>query len=43
MTPSRLSAILVWTVADGGESFYFQGDMRASVPGLWRELLQQAA
>jgi len=32
--------ILVRTVADGGESFYFQGDMRASVPGLWRELLQ---
>jgi hypothetical protein len=32
--------ILVRTVADGGESFYFQGDMRASVPGLWRALLQ---
>ena len=34
--------ILVRTVADGGESFYFQGDMRASVPGLWRALLQVA-
>lgn len=29
--------ILVRTVADGGESFYFQGDHRATVPALWRE------
>jgi hypothetical protein len=32
--------ILIRTVADGGESFYLQGDMRASVPALWRALLQ---
>ncbi len=32
--------ILVRTVADGGESFYFQGDMKASVPGLWREVMR---
>lgn len=29
--------ILVRTVADGGESFYFQGDHRVTVPSLWRE------
>jgi hypothetical protein len=28
--------ILVRTVADGGESFYFCGDHRATVPALWR-------
>ena len=27
--------ILVRTVADGGESFYFRGDHRATVPALW--------
>jgi hypothetical protein len=30
--------ILVRTVADGGESFYFCGEHRATVPALWREL-----
>ncbi len=30
--------ILVRTVADGGESFYFQSDHRASVPALCREV-----
>ncbi|MBM3783104.1 MAG: hypothetical protein FJW30_02030 [Acidobacteria bacterium] len=28
--------ILVRTVADGGESFYFCGDHRATLPALWR-------
>jgi len=28
--------ILVRTVADGGESFYFSGDHRATLPSLWR-------
>jgi hypothetical protein len=28
--------ILVRTVADGGESFYFSGDHRATLPALWR-------
>ncbi len=31
-----LKTILIRTVADGGESFYFQGDMRATVPALHR-------
>jgi hypothetical protein len=35
--------ILVRTVADGGESFYLKGDMRASVPALRRELLARQA
>ena len=30
--------ILVRTVADGGESFYFCGDHRATLPALWRLL-----
>jgi hypothetical protein len=30
--------ILVRTVADGGESFYFCGDHRATLPALWRTL-----
>ncbi len=30
--------ILVRTVADGGESFYFCGDHRATLPALWRAL-----
>jgi hypothetical protein len=29
--------ILVRTVADGGESFYVQGDHRQTLPALWRE------
>jgi hypothetical protein len=28
--------ILVRTVADGGESYYFAGDHRATIPALWR-------
>ena len=35
--------ILVRTVADGGESFYFCGDHRATVPALWRALVESAA
>jgi len=31
--------ILVRTVADGGESFYFCGDHRATMPALWRRLI----
>jgi hypothetical protein len=31
--------ILVRTVADGGESFYVQGDHRATVPALWRQVM----
>jgi hypothetical protein len=34
--------MLVRTVADGGESFYFQGDHRATVPALRRALLETA-
>lgn len=30
--------ILVRTVADGGESFYFEGSHRATLPALWRTL-----
>jgi hypothetical protein len=30
--------ILVRTVADGGESFYFAGEHRATLPALWRLL-----
>jgi hypothetical protein len=32
--------ILVRTVADGGESFYFCGDHRATVPALRRALME---
>ena len=31
--------ILVRTVADGGHSFYFQGEHRATLPALWRTIL----
>jgi hypothetical protein len=31
--------ILVRTVADGGESYYFRGDHRRTIPSLWCELL----
>jgi hypothetical protein len=34
--------ILVRTVADGGESFYFCGPHRATLPALWREVVGQA-
>ncbi len=32
--------ILVRTVADGGRSFYFQGDHRQTIPTLWTQLTQ---
>jgi hypothetical protein len=35
--------ILVRTVADGGESFYFCGPHRATFPALWRQLTAGAA
>jgi len=34
--------ILVRTVADGGASFYFRGDHRATVPALRRAILEAA-
>ena len=34
--------ILVRTVADGGESYYFQGDHRATFPALRRKVLETA-
>jgi len=34
--------ILVRTVADGGASFYFRGDHRATVPALRRAILERA-
>jgi hypothetical protein len=34
--------ILVRTVQDGGESFYFCGEHRATVPALWRELSEES-
>ena len=33
-----LKTILIRTVADGGESYYFTGDHRATVPAVWRNL-----
>ena len=33
--------ILIRTVADGGESYYFSGDHRATFPALWRALIKQ--
>jgi len=33
--------ILVRTVADGGESFYFQGDHRITFPNLYRQVLRK--
>jgi hypothetical protein len=35
--------ILVRTVADGGESFYIQGDHRQTVPALYHDAIKQAA
>ena len=32
--------ILVRTVADGGESYYIQGDHRVTVPSLWNAIRQ---
>jgi hypothetical protein len=34
--------ILVRTVADGGQSFYFRGDHRATLPALRRAILEQS-
>ena len=34
--------ILTRTVADGGQSFYFQGDHRQTIPTLWHELTKHA-
>jgi len=34
--------ILVRTVADGGESYYFRGPHRATVPALWRLVTERA-
>jgi hypothetical protein len=33
--------ILVRTVADGGRSFYFAGDHRATLPSLWHEVVSR--
>jgi hypothetical protein len=33
--------ILVRTVADGGTSYYFQGDHRRTIPALWRGLVSR--
>ncbi len=35
--------MLVRTVADGGESFYFEGNHRATLPALWRKLTGERA
>jgi hypothetical protein len=35
--------ILVRTVADGGTSYYFRGDHRATIPALWREVVARQA
>ena len=34
--------ILLRTVADGGESYYVQGDLRETVRGLWGEVVREA-
>jgi len=34
--------ILIRTVADGGHSYYFSGDHRATFPALWRAIGEQA-
>jgi hypothetical protein len=34
--------ILVRTVADGGESYFFQGDHRQTIPALWGRLVEAA-
>jgi len=36
-----LKTVLVRTVADGGESFYFRGDHRATVPALYRGVMER--
>jgi hypothetical protein len=37
-----LKTLLIRTVSDGGESFYFRGDHRATLPALRRALLEEA-
>ena len=32
--------ILVRTVTDGGQSYYFRGDHRQTIPTLWREAVR---
>jgi len=34
--------VLVRTVADGGKSYYVQGDHRRTVPALYDEILKRA-
>ena len=34
--------ILVRTVADGGESYYVQGDHKATVPALYDQIIERA-
>lgn len=34
--------ILVRTVADGGESFYIRGDHRATLPNLWKRIIDRS-
>ncbi len=33
--------ILVRTVADGGRSFYFQGDHQQTIPTLWSQVVER--
>jgi len=33
--------ILVRTVADGGQSYYFRGDHRETIPTLWRDVVER--
>jgi hypothetical protein len=33
--------ILVRTVADGGQSFYFAGDHRSTLPSLWDQIVRR--
>jgi hypothetical protein len=35
--------ILCRTIADGGTSYYFQGDHQQTIPTLWHELVKQSA
>jgi hypothetical protein len=37
-----LKTILIRTVADGGDSYYFSGDHRATFPALWRDVTRSA-
>jgi len=35
--------ILVRTVADGGRSYFFSGDLSSTIPSLWRDLARQCS